>query len=289
MNTMQVFNLAKSPVQVWEWWSKMAATEAFSSFMRGGMPRGCAGTVVLILERLAGEGAIAGLPKLAGAARWLPMYLDKALGGYVLNATQVYLGTMITQSGPLVLGITLFRFVTSLIAGGPGRPDGNYEVSKILPLDQYAPVAWLYSQAGQTVSSFVGVPVQYVLADAENMGAASRDFPSSGLVNYLPPPWVEQAKPQPPAPPQSGDAPILGNWRINLGGKINTMTFTKATGKWAGPLVFQSGNYVVQQKGDGTYVHYPRSTPEGVVAFKLEGLGNLIEYYQSKPFRTWMR
>ena len=80
MNTMQVFNLAKSPAEVWEWWSRMAATEAFSSFMRGGMPRGCAGTVVLILERLAGEGAITGLPKLAGAARWLPMYLDKALG-----------------------------------------------------------------------------------------------------------------------------------------------------------------------------------------------------------------
>ncbi len=287
MNTMQVFNLAKSPEVVWRWWAKMAASEAFTSFVRAGLPKGCAGTVVLILEKLAAHGAIAGVPKLVGAARWLPMYLDRALGGYVLNATNVYLGTALSQALPLVTGISLLRFTLSMGLGGPGQPQGGYEFSNILPLDQYVPAAWLYSS--ETVQSFVGIPVATVLADAENMASAAGDFPAGGLVNYIPPPWVEVKNEPPAGPPKPGDDPIMGTWAINLGGQIKTMTFTRATGRWAtAPNVYQSANYVVQGAEGGRYVHFPRSTPQGVIAFKLEG-ENLVEYYQNKPFRTWYR
>ena len=121
MNTMQVFNLAKSPAEVMAWWQKMAGSNAFTSFMRAGIPRGCAtGTSVLILEQLAKEGAITGVPIIRGASRWMPLYLDRTLGSYVLNPMNVWRGTL-TQGAMAATAPIVMHKLTGYIAG-QGQP-----------------------------------------------------------------------------------------------------------------------------------------------------------------------
>jgi len=164
MNTMQVFNLAKEPAEVIAWWSKMAGSNAFSSFWRAGIPRGCTGTSVLILEQLAKEGAITGVPVIKGAARWMPIYLDRALGGYVLNPMAVCRGTFV--QGAVAAGApTIMRLTSAMIAGGPGRPQSyDYSWMDGPPSDPFVPVSDFYSSSGVMVNSLLGVPVGPVLA-----------------------------------------------------------------------------------------------------------------------------
>jgi hypothetical protein len=220
LNTMKVFPLAKDPLVVAKWWEKMAGSNAFSSFWRGGLPRGCAGTSVLILEKLSEHGAITGVPRLTGYSRWIPLYLDRALGSHVLNHINVVRGT-------IAQGTAALAFREAAAFGLPHAPGGfqkyQFDWSDWLPSggaygsgNMFAPVSGFYSENGELVDSILGMPASVgVMADFAGFQAAASDFPGGRTyTTVVPPPYVQDDAPAPaptPTPPPAGNT-LEGTW-----------------------------------------------------------------------------
>jgi hypothetical protein len=272
MNTMQVFNLAKSPAEVMTWWSKMAGSNAFSSFWRAGIPRGCTGTSVLILEQLAKEGAITGVPIIRGAARWMPLYLDRTLGGYVLNPMNIWRGT-VAQGAMAAFAPVIMREATSMAVGGPGLPQSyDPDWSDMLPNGIFAPVSSFYQDSALSmVDSVLAMPTGNIVADISQFQYANREFPPAGLNVNLPPPYVRVEAPAPPQPPTvETNSGIAGTWFQGTN-TTSKRVFTKRPGDdyWVGT------NYLFHKD---TYNGAPYWHPAGTV--ELRDLGNgYFSYY----------
>jgi len=237
--------------------------------MRAGIPRGCTGTSVLILEQLAKEGAITGVPIIRGASRWMPLYLDRTLGARVLNPMNVYRGTL-TQGAMAAAAPIVMRELTGYIAG-QGQPQSyQFDWSDWIPSGGvYAPVSSFYQDSGLSmVDSILGVPCGPVLADISQFQYANRDFPPAGLTVNLPPPYVRIEAPAPPPIPVAPAADgLAGTW---FQGTVTTFkrVFTKRPGDdyWVGTGFLLTGN--------------PRTWKEAG-AITLRDLGNGFLSYSS--------
>ncbi len=260
MNTMQLHRYTGTLLQSLEWWRKIAGTNALTSLWRGGIPKGCAGTQVLLLETFAKVGLIEGVPALASAARWLPLYLDKALGSYVLNPVRVWTGTalqgLMAGTAPI-----LFRVTTGFLAG-LGKPQSyQFEWSDFLPPEGFVPVASFYTLSGETVNSCLGSPVKSITVDvARFRDQVTDDYPPELLSVALPPPFVKlEPKPVTPLPPipASGDDAIVGIWERRDGAVVYRLKATRHTDsrgvyyflQATAPTVMSGNNYIAFESG----------------------------------------
>jgi hypothetical protein len=299
LNTMSMYHLAHSPAEVAAWWAKFAGSNSVTAFMRGGAPKGCAGSAVLILEHLSQQGAIQGVPAITGAARWMPLYLDRALGGYVLNPVNVLKGTMAHGAAAAILPLAFRTPMLPLVAGTLPRQGYNFEWTDMIPGgNPFGMVSDFYSDSpGMSVASVLGIPDANFSLDIRQ---AATSFPAGGIRLNLPPPYVKLDSPPEPPPVTQLDT-IKGTWTTTANGVQLRMTadnYGQPPGVWL--IKMFSGNgadsfytFQVKMRGsEGKYINYPIAQQE-ILKFHLINPNTLHQLDgpsgQEQIKRTWRR
>jgi hypothetical protein len=208
----------------------------------------------------------------------MPLYLDRALGGYVLNPVNVLKGT-IAHGATAAIAPTVFRTAAMGITLGALPQDGsNFQWSDMLPGNSFGMVSDFYSAAPTDIASIVGIPNSQVSLDIRQAAAS---FPAGGISVKLPPPYVVIDK----TPPLPAPITLTGSWTTTEGGKNYQLVadnFGQPPGVWK--IKVFSGNeanphriYQVKMRGsEGRYIEYPIG-PKEIPAFHMISPNSLLQ------------
>lgn len=113
MNYMSIYPISEAAgLEAIRFWGERSGSNWFKALLRGGLPRGCQNSQILLMEQLANTFAIPGLPAVTGLAGCWPLlplqfargFLDAAGNHFVMNQFNALKGTAV-QGGALIMPI----------------------------------------------------------------------------------------------------------------------------------------------------------------------------------------